>query len=115
MIESSCRRCDASIVVQLADARVLEMQDCGVVVFTCPTCGEAIARRLTPALLQALVAAGVVEAVARTRHPERSLAPDAPTFTTDDVVVLHELLESPDWFAALCALADDHPGHRPSA
>ena len=73
--------------------------------FTCPTCMDAVEKRADRKIVALLVSAGVDidrDGEAAQMHPElfdvetaepKGPGPDAPTFTPDDVIEFHYMLE----------------------
>lgn len=109
---SRCGRCGERVevglervVLALPEAALADQA--GELVFACPTCDAAVVRQVPPALLAVLVASGVTTLPMQDvselvpPHPEGP-AHSAP-LCLDDVLALHALLQSDDWFAVLAA------------
>lgn len=69
--------------------------------FSCPDCGLRIHKRADERIVRMLESAGV----ARYREVETATVQDPP-FTYDDLLDLHRLLETADWFDQLLGLVD---------
>lgn len=86
--------------------------------FPCPTCREVVTKPADERVARLLATGGVAIAITRTDldldelasfldepspgHPEHPVP--GPALTPDDVLALHELLATDDWFAQLQAL-----------
>ena len=71
--------------------------------FSCPTCSDTVTKPADERIASLLRSGGVVvierTREARPRHPEAP--PSGPRFTHDDLLDLHLLLETDDWFDQL--------------
>lgn len=77
--------------------------------FLCPACDELVTKPADERIAQLLSTGGVpieefgdLDTALKTLlppHPERPLG--GPAFTADDVLALHELLQTDDWFERL--------------
>jgi hypothetical protein len=74
--------------------------------FSCPTCTETVIKPADERIARLLTTGGVpvVEPPHDRvlRHPEEP--PSGPAFTLDDLINLHELLGTADWFHGLEAM-----------
>ena len=72
--------------------------------FECPTCDELVTKPADERIAKLLTTGGVAvrEGAACEPHPEAP--PTGPRLTLDDLIALHELLESEDWFLGLEAM-----------
>ena len=69
--------------------------------FSCPNCDQTIAKPADERTAMMLIEAGVVLRRAEPEHPEDP--PAGPAFTFDDLLDLHVLLATDDWFERLIA------------
>lgn len=106
MIRTTCSSCGFDISVPARHGHVVVGPGADIVVIPCPTCGAPVTHPVTGELRAALerLGARVLASPAQTPHPEKVEDPDAPAFTIDDLIGLHEALECPGWFAELLAL-----------
>lgn len=83
--------------------------------FRCPACADLAVKPADARTVELLLLGEVRVHTGRTAPWERGLLPDGghpelpadgPAFTLDDVLALHELLETADWFDRLLALTD---------
>ncbi len=72
--------------------------------FSCPTCEEEITKPADERIARLLTTGGVSirENAAAEPHPETP--PGGPRLTLDDLIQLHQLLETEDWFFGLEAM-----------
>ncbi len=72
--------------------------------FSCPTCTDVVTKPADERIARLLRTGGVhvVEPGDRAPHPESP--PSGPRFTADDLLDLHQLLETADWFHGLEAM-----------
>ena len=85
--------------------------------FDCPRCAEEVVKPADARIARLLATGGVpvevdsagtdldaaLDALLTTTHPE--LPPPGEPFTADDVLALHELLQSDDWFDRLLRIS----------
>jgi hypothetical protein len=72
--------------------------------FRCPACRSRVRCPANTHIIDVLVSAGV-RAVGRWLEPLPSAAEHAPAFQADDLLDFHLLLDRPDWFDRLLAIA----------
>ena len=82
----------------------------GTVAWICPSCADLIAVKVDRIAVVTLLAGGATLVVDETEdrrpvHPET--ATDGSPLTTDDLLVLHQLLTTDRWFDQLADLAGD--------
>ena len=72
--------------------------------FSCPTCTDLVTKPADERIARLLRTGGVpvVEPTHGGTHPESP--PPGPRLTMDDLLDLHQLLETPDWFRCLEAM-----------
>ena len=73
--------------------------------FSCPTCTELVTKPADERIARLLTTGGV--AVIEPGHdlaPHPEDPPLGPSFTLDDLINLHQLLETEDWFLGLEAM-----------
>lgn len=72
--------------------------------FACPTCDETVTKPADERIARLLTTGGVSvrDAIASEPHPE--VPPAGPRLTLDDLISLHQLLETEDWFFGLEAM-----------
>ena len=106
-IRASCSECgDVELRVDDVSVRVCVDDNAGTYVFTCPSCAMAVVKDAEPRVVDLLVASGVtlthwsLPAELRERHTGAS-------FTHDDLLDFHDLLEGDAWMDALLGPADD--------
>ena len=99
-IRVTCQSCEAWTVIR--PDRILLLadpgRDAGDYLFLCPMCERLTVRSASPADVRLLLGAGVPDAraVGRSAH-----VGDWPTFTRDDLLDFHLLLETDEWFSEL--------------
>ena len=105
MITTTCTGCGFDIAVPARRGHLVVGPGADLVVVACPTCRAPVTRQVDGRLRAALERLGVpvLTSPAQTPYPECLPNQDAPPFTVDDVISLHELLARPDWFAGLLA------------
>ena len=69
-------------------------------VFVCPTCGRGVARTIQANMTNVLFEAGS-QLVIWELPDELDEPRSGPPISHDDVLAMHELLSSPDWFDSL--------------
>ena len=109
-LRSLCCRCAAPLDLQpqrlvvAVPVHELDRQRCSLLV-TCDRCGSTPLLRVPPAVAAALVAGGAGCLPAGDDRPVPEHAEPRPDVREplgfDDLLHLHELLQTPDWFAAL--------------
>lgn len=106
---TSCPDCAAPVALPAPRLRVLTPSDPGrtaQAVFTCPVCGCRESVDVDAGTVEAMRRAG---APASHGHPSLGpprRTPTAPPFGPDDLLALHELLDTPDWLDRLLATED---------
>ncbi|MFA5884450.1 MAG: hypothetical protein WDA60_11410 [Acidimicrobiia bacterium] len=86
--------------------RVCAETDQGTYQFSCPRCGDPVAREATPRILSLLVSAGVPTEV--WHQPAELLEPHlGPPISADDALDFHLLLEQDGWFDRLAESVGD--------
>lgn len=70
--------------------------------FSCPPCGLRIHKRADERIVRMLESAGVVRYVDETAAPQA----EVPRLTYDDLLDLHALLQTDDWFDELLVLVE---------
>jgi len=100
-IRATCPDCgDVDLTVDRLRAQLCITDNRGSYAFVCPGCEGEVKRPAEPDVVDLLVSAGVELSV--WKLPEADLVTyDGPPFTWEDVLTLHEALESPDWFEHL--------------
>lgn len=112
-IRVTCPQCGAiDLTPGDIELRVVESDGPGIgsdshYTFTCTSCGVRVAKPADEKVADILKSGGVVtEVVAPTAtpdpHPESP--PGGPQLTYDDLIDLHNLLETDDWFGQLLEL-----------
>lgn len=104
VIQGRCPRCGevelepgaTSLVAPTADS------DRYLLDFRCPTCARRFRSAVAQPVARALQRAGVHLRRPEAEHPERP--PSGPALTHDDLLDLHLLLASEDWFDELLLL-----------
>lgn len=100
-IRATCPTC-ADVELTTRDLRVQVCADTnqGSYTFRCPSCRMAVAKQAEARIVDLLVSSGVQMRV--WRLPAELAEPKTgDPFTWDDVLVLHDLLQRPDWFEQL--------------
>lgn len=120
-IRTTCPTCGPvmlgaeTIVLQTAEEDAAQAGLEGLWTFRCPCCGEQVTRRANARIARLLTGAGAEVAGGpsataleqRQWHPE--YPPDGPPITWDDLLDMHMVLESPDWFDRLRAITPPGP------
>lgn len=112
-IRVTCPQCGAiDLTPGEIELRVVESDGPGIGVdshytFTCTSCGVRIAKPADEKVAEILKSGGVaIEFIGACTltdpHPESP--PEGPQLTYDDLIDLHDLLETEDWFDHLLAL-----------
>lgn len=102
LIRATCRDCgDVELGTRDLVVRVCEESDRGSYVFRCPECTAPVAHDADGPTVELLVASGC--RLERWHLPAElgEPRPGGGTFTHDDLIELHDLLEEPGWFADL--------------
>lgn len=71
--------------------------------FSCPSCAELVTKSADARIVRLLTGGGVaaVQCVGDATEPHPEDPPGGPALTLDDLMDLHELLASTDWFHGL--------------
>lgn len=121
-IRATCPSCGEvelrpdEIELQIVGVDADDVRDGSMYRFDCPACCDEIAKPADPRIARLLTSGGVpvtctgdpeleamvATAMARITHPEGIVV--GPPLTSDDLLDLHELLQTPDWFDQLAAL-----------
>lgn len=72
--------------------------------FSCPTCEETVTKPADERIARLLTTGGVAVRDLPVREPHPEEPPSGPRFTLDDLINLHQLLETDDWFLGLEAM-----------
>lgn len=99
MITTHCPTCGD--ITLTADAIQLRAGPDAFYVFGCPQCQRRVRNPVDDRVVRLLESAG---ATRLTGAGEASV--EAPAFTYDDLLDLHDLLATEDWFSALLALVE---------
>ncbi len=106
-IRASCGECgDVELRVDDVHVRVCVDDNAGTYVFRCPRCTMAVVKDAEPRVVELLVASGV-EVTNWAKPLELSERHAGPSFTHDDLLDFHDLLEGDDWLAELIGSAPD--------
>lgn len=112
-IRTTCPRCgEVELRPDELELRIVgwdqdDVRDGSTYLFDCPNCADEIVKPADARIAQLLTTGGVPvvctaepdevpAAASPSPHPEG--APDGPPFTPDDLLDLHELLQTDDWF-----------------
>jgi hypothetical protein len=106
-IRASCPDCgDVELTTQDMTVRVCAEDNRGSYAFRCPTCTMTVSKSAEQRIVDLLVSSGVRLEVWRLPAELRERPTGLP-FTHDDLLELHELLQTDDWFATLSAMVVD--------
>lgn len=72
--------------------------------FSCPTCEEEVTKPADERIARLLTTGGVSVRETPDLVPHPEAPPAGPRFTLDDLINLHQLLETEDWFPGLEAM-----------
>lgn len=115
-IRTTCPRCGEvelrpdELELRIVGSAEDDVREGSTYLFDCPTCADEIVKPADSRIAQLLTTGGVpvvcsaddeVLATAPTALPHPEHAPDGPPLTLDDLLDLHELLQSDDWFDRL--------------
>ena len=103
VLRTMCPTCDQPHTLA-ADDVILHIGDDGVgrYVFACTLCGTTLSRALADRSLEVMLAAGA--RVIEPSSPQRKAQAPGPRLTLDDLLDLHELLATRDWFERLASM-----------
>lgn len=104
-IRASCPECgDVELTTQDMTVRVCAEDSRGSYAFRCPACAMTVTKGAEQRIVDLLVSSGVRLEVWRL-PAEIHERPEGTPFTHDDLLALHELLQTDDWFDRLSQLA----------
>ncbi|HSH59880.1 MAG TPA: hypothetical protein VK988_09625 [Acidimicrobiales bacterium] len=103
-VRATCPDCgDIETSSMEVKARVCVDDNTGSYAFRCPVCSKATAKSAESRVIQLLVDVG--SPLTMWRWPaELSEAHDGPSFTHDQLMSFHELLQTGDWFSHLASM-----------
>lgn len=106
-IRASCAECgDVELKVGDVTVRVCADDNSGTYVFRCPRCQMSIVKDAEPRVIDLLLASGV-SLDTWTLPAELLETKVGESFTHDDLLDFHTLLEADDWFDRLLESAGD--------
>lgn len=96
----------ADIELEIVRDVLAEVGDGSCYRFACPTCAETVTKPADERIARLLTTGGVpvVEPAHEEMTPHPEDPPHGPDFTLDDLINLHQLLETADWFHSLEAM-----------
>lgn len=105
-IRASCPDCgDIELTARDVTVRVCVEDNRGSYAFRCPDCRMAVTKPAEPRIVDLLVSSGVALKVWRL-PAELSEPRSGAAITHDDLIELHELLQTADWFDRLSAMVE---------
>lgn len=103
-IRASCPDCgDVELTTQDMTVRVCAEDNRGSYAFRCPSCTMTVTKGAEQRIVDLLVSSGVRLEVWRL-PAELKERPIGEPLTHDDLLALHELLQTDDWFATLSSM-----------
>ncbi len=100
-IRATCPTCgEVELTPEDIELRVCTQPSSSYYQFECPLCDEMIRKPADDRVVQLLISGGVSATVWQLPDEVREQH-DGPSFTTDDLLDFHLLLEQPDWFDRL--------------
>jgi predicted RNA-binding Zn-ribbon protein involved in translation (DUF1610 family) len=106
-IRTNCPRCGE--VEMRADVILLTVEPSsgeGTYSFVCPSCEDLVEKPADQKIVSLLKSVGVDVAESAAPSGDLEARPEGPPFTLDDVIDLHFLLSTDDWFGRLMASAE---------
>jgi len=103
-IRASCPDCgDVELTTEDMTVRVCVDDQRGAYVFRCPTCRMTVHKDAEARIIDLLVSSGV-RRVSWRLPLELFERPAGQSFTHDDLLEFHHILEGDDWFATVAAM-----------
>ena len=102
-IRASCPDCgDVELTTGDMTVRVCAEDQRGSYAFRCPSCTMAVTKSAEPRIVDLLVSSGVELQTWNVPMELREARPVGDTFTHDDLLRFHELLQEDGWLERLC-------------
>ncbi|HSH22673.1 MAG TPA: hypothetical protein VK975_01260 [Acidimicrobiales bacterium] len=104
IVRATCPDCgDVEICTDDVKVRVCVDTSAASYAFRCPSCSAPVAKPAEAGIVHLLVSSG--SPLTMWRLPAELAEPHrGPAITHDDVLVLHQILETKDWFARVAAM-----------